>query len=133
VVWPEGFTVTNSRMDLHPGGSYHYGLTGSDGTPMWGKFVFREIVPAKQMVVLSSFSDPSAGTTRHLMAPDWPLEMLSSFNFEEQPGEKTEITIRASPHNASEKERSTFDAGRDRMRIGWSGTFDQLAPYLQEA
>jgi uncharacterized protein YndB with AHSA1/START domain len=40
---PKGFTVVHSKMDLRVGGTYHYGMKAPDGTPMWGKFVFREI------------------------------------------------------------------------------------------
>ena len=130
---PKGFTVVASKMDLRPGGTYHYGMKAPDGAPMWGKFVFREIVPPQRMVLISSFSDEAGGVTRHPMAPTWPLEMFSTFTFEEEPGGKTKVTIRWSPHNASEEERKTFEAGRDSMRQGWAGTMDQLAAYLAKA
>ena len=35
--------------------------------------------------------------------------------------------------NAMETERKTFDAGRDSMRQGWTGTLDQLTGYLAKA
>jgi uncharacterized protein YndB with AHSA1/START domain len=130
---PKGFTVIASKMDLRPGGTYHYGMKSPNGSPMWGKFVFREIVPPVRMVFISSFSDEAGGVTRHPMAPTWPLEMLSTFTFEEEPGGKTKVTICWSPHNATEEERMTFDAGQDSMRQGWGGTLDQLAAYLAKA
>jgi uncharacterized protein YndB with AHSA1/START domain len=130
---PKGFTVIASKMDLRPGGTYHYGLKAPDGSPMWGKFVFREIAVGERMVFISSFSDEAGGTTRHPMAPTWPLEMLSTFTFEDVPGGRTKITIRWSPHNPTEEERKTFDAGRDSMRMGWSGTLEQLEAYLAKA
>ena len=105
----------------------------SDGAAIWGKFVFREIVPPQRMVFINSFSDEAGGITRHPMSATWPLEMLSVFTFEEEPGGKTKVTIRWSPHNASEEERKTFDAGHDSMRQGWGGTMDQLAAYLAKA
>jgi uncharacterized protein YndB with AHSA1/START domain len=130
---PKGFTVIASKMDLRVGGTYHYGLRGPDGADMWGKFVFREIVPRERMVLITSFSDEAGGVTRHPMAPTWPLEMLSVFTFEDEPGGKTRLTVRWSPHNATEEERKTFDAGRDSMRMGWGGTLDTLAAYLARA
>ena len=130
---PKGFKVLHSKMDLRPGGSYHYGMQAPDGKAMWGKFVYREIVPPEKLVFINSFSDEKGGLTRHPMAPTWPLEMLSVFTFEEQPGGKTKFTIRWSPHNASEEERKTFDAGHDSMRQGWGGTMEQLAAYLASA
>jgi uncharacterized protein YndB with AHSA1/START domain len=127
---PKGFTVVASKMDLRPGGSYHYGLKAPDGTPMWGKFAFREIVPPERMVLINSFSDEAGGTTRHPLHMSWPLEMLSVFTFEELPGGKTKFTVNWSPQNATADEEKTFDTNRDSMRQGWGGTMDQLAVYL---
>lgn len=130
---PKGCSVIASKMDLRPGGTYHYGLKAPNGSTIWGKFVFREIVAPERMVLISSFSDEAGGTTRHPLNAAWPLEMLSTFSFEEQADGKTKVTIRWSPHNATEEERKTFDGSRDSMTQGWSGTFEQLAAYLATA
>ena len=129
---PKGFKVLHSKMDLRPGGTYHYGMQAPDGKTMWGKFVYREIVPPEKLVFINSFSDEKAGLTRHPMAPTWPLEMLSVFTFEDLGG-KTRFTIRWAPYNASEEERKTFDAGHASMTQGWGGTMEQLAAYLASA
>ena len=126
---PKGFTVIASKMDLRPGGTYHYGMKAPNGSAMWGKFIFREIVAPERMVFINSFSDEAGGITRHPMSPTWPLEMLSTFTFEDVGG-KTKVTIRWAPHNATEDERKTFDSGHDSMRQGWGGTLDKLAGYL---
>jgi uncharacterized protein YndB with AHSA1/START domain len=130
---PKGFKVIASKMDLRPGGIYHYGLEAPDGSPMWGKFVYREITPPERMVFISSFSDEAGGVTRHPMAPNWPLEMLSTFTFEELPDGKTKFTVRWAAYNASEDERKVFDASFDSMNQGWGGTMEQLAAYLATA
>ncbi len=129
---PKGFKVFHSKMDLRPGGTYHYGMESPEGKPMWGKFVYREIVPPENLVLIDSFSDEKGGLTRHPMAPTWPLEMLSAFTFEEVGG-KTRFTVRWSPHNASEEERKTFDSSHGGMTQGWGGTLEQLAVYLAKA
>ena len=130
---PKGVKVIHLKMDLRPGGIYHYGMESPDGTVMWGKFVYREVVPQERMVFINSFSDEEGGVTRHPMAPTWPLEMLSVFTFEDAPGGKTKFTVRWSPHNASEEERKTFDAAHDGMTQGWGGTMEQLEAYLAKA
>jgi uncharacterized protein YndB with AHSA1/START domain len=127
---PKGFTVVASRMDLRVGGSYHYGLKSQDGFTIWGKFVFREIVSTERIVFISSFSDEAGGTTRHPMQTEWPLEMLTSFVFEDQGTGKTKVTVRSSAYNATDKERSAFDAHHDSLRQGWGGTLDKLADQL---
>jgi uncharacterized protein YndB with AHSA1/START domain len=130
---PKDFTVFASRMDLRPGGTYHYGLKAPDGTPMWGKFVFREIVPRERMVFVSSFSDEAGGVTRHPLAPSWPLEIFSTFTFADEPGGKTLVTIHWRALDATAEEQKTFDGGHESMRQGWTGTLDQLVAYLGSA
>jgi uncharacterized protein YndB with AHSA1/START domain len=126
---PKGFVVIASKMDMRPGGTYHYGMRAPNGSVMWGKFVFREIVPQERLVFIDTFSDETGGITRHPMSATWPLEMLSTITFEDDGG-KTRLTIRWAPHNASAEEQRTFDSSRDSMRQGWGGTLEQLAAYL---
>jgi uncharacterized protein YndB with AHSA1/START domain len=97
---------------------------------MWGKFVYREIVPQERLVFLNSFSDEAGGITRHPGHGKWPLQMLSTFTFEDAPGGKTKFTVRWAPYNATAEEEETFEDGRDSMRAGWTGTMEQLEAYL---
>ncbi|MEA2415096.1 MAG: hypothetical protein QOI58_1753 [Thermoanaerobaculia bacterium] len=129
---PKGFTVKVANIDLRPGGMFHYGMVGPDGSEMWGKFIYREITPPERMVFIVSFSDESGGTTRHPMAPTWPREMLNTVTLTEH-GETTTLTLRSSAYAASEEERATFKAGHSSMQGGFTGTFDQLAAYLAKA
>lgn len=127
---PKGVKILKSEMDLRVGGTYHYGMQTTDGSVMWGKQVYREITPKDRLVFINSFSDENGGLSRHPMAPTWPIEMMSIFTFEDQPGNKTKFTVRWWPHNASDEERKTFDAGHASMNQGWSGTMEQLEAYL---
>jgi uncharacterized protein YndB with AHSA1/START domain len=127
---PKGVKVVKSEMDLRPGGTYLYGMQVPDAPVMWGKFVYREIVPKEKLVFINSFSDEKGGVTRHPMAPTWPLQMLSTFTFEDVPGGKTRFTVRWSTHNATAEEQETFDAGHASMTQGWSGTMEQFEAYL---
>jgi uncharacterized protein YndB with AHSA1/START domain len=128
---PKGFTMFHCTNDLRPGGVMHYGLRGPDGNEMWGKWTYREVVPPERLVIVQSFSDAEGGITRHPFAPDWPREMLSSTTFTEKEG-KTTITLHWSPLDPTEIEQQTFDNARPSMTQGWSGTFDQLADYLEK-
>jgi uncharacterized protein YndB with AHSA1/START domain len=124
--------VIHSKMDLRPGGTYHYGMRAPDGSTMWGRFVYREIVPPERIVLVNSFSDEAGGVARHPGHMDWPLEMVTTFTFTEEGG-RTTLTVKWVPLNATEAEHRTFDAGRDSMRQGWTGTLDQLTAYLAKA
>lgn len=130
---PKGVKVVHSKMDLKPGGSYHYAFETPDGSTIWGKFQFREIVPRERLVFISSFSDEDGGLTRHPMAPSWPMLLHSTFTFEDEPGGKTKVTIRWQAYQASPEEQSTFDAGHDSMRQGWGGSLEVLTDYLAKA
>ena len=126
---PKGFTVSHCTVDLRPGGLMHYCLRSPDGHDMWGRFVYREIAKPERLVWVDSFSDEKGGVTRHPMSPGWPRELLTTVSFAEQKG-GTLVTVQWIPIDATEEERRTFDAGRDSMQQGWTGTFEQLEQYL---
>jgi uncharacterized protein YndB with AHSA1/START domain len=127
---PRGFKVHTCKVDLRPGGTFLYGMKAPDGSDVWGRFVYREVKAPERLVFIVSFSDPKGGTTRHPGMENWPLHILSTVSFEEQAG-KTKVTVRWTPHEASEIERKTFDEGRASMQQGWTGTLDQLTAYLK--
>jgi len=126
---PKGFTVRHCTVDLRPGGKMHYCLRAPDGSEMWGRFVYREIVAPEKLVWVNSFSDKDGGVTRHPMAPDWPRELLTTVRFTDEQG-RTRVTVEWMPIAASETELRVFDQGRDSMTQGWGGTFEQLVAYL---
>jgi len=127
---PKGFKVEHLSLDLRPGGRMHYGLRGPDGSEVWGKFAYLEVVEPERLVWVNSFSDREGGTTVHPMMPTWPREMHSTAIFEPQ-GKGTKLTIRWLPlEGSSPTEILTFEAGRPSMTMGWTGTLDQFAGYL---
>jgi len=128
---PKGFKVHTCKVDLRPGGVFLYGMRTPEGGDMWGRFVYREIVAPKKLVFVVSFSDPKGAVTRHPWNANWPLQTMSTVELEEQGAGKTKVTVRWTPHEASELERKTFDEGRDSMQQGWGGTLDQLAAFLK--
>jgi uncharacterized protein YndB with AHSA1/START domain len=126
---PKGFTMETCTIDLRPGGMFHYGMRSPQGQVMWGRWVFREVVPPQRLTFVVSFSDEQGGIGRHPGSPTWPQEMLSTMTLEERDG-KTLITVRTVPINATEEELRTFKAGHDSVRMGFNGTLDQLDQYL---
>jgi uncharacterized protein YndB with AHSA1/START domain len=130
---PKGSVIVASTMDFRVGGTYHGAMRDQSGRVMWAKFVYREIVAPKRLVWVHSFSDEAGGLTRHPLSATWPLELLTTVTLEDAPDGKTNLTIRWSPLNATAEENKTFDAARDGMSQGWSGTFERLAAYLTNA
>jgi uncharacterized protein YndB with AHSA1/START domain len=126
---PKGFDILSGKLDLRVGGTYHYGLRAPDGMEMWGKWTFREIKRPEKLVVIVSFSDANGGITVHPGNANWPRETLSTTSFESQ-GKRTLLTLRWSPHDATDIERKTFVDGKASMEQGWGGTMELLEAYL---
>lgn len=127
---PKGVKVVKAQMDFRVGGTYLYGMQNPDGQMMWGRMIYREITPPQRIVFINAFSDENAGLSRHPLAPQWPLQMMSIFTFDEEPGCKTRFTVHWSPYEATAEEQAVFDASHDGMTMGWSGTLEQLETYL---
>jgi uncharacterized protein YndB with AHSA1/START domain len=117
------------RLDFRPGGICHYHLTAPNMPEIWGKLLYREIVPKERLVFIVSFSDENEGITVHPLRSGWPREILSTVTFSEMDG-KTTITVRWVPYEATFEERKIFEDGASDMQAGWTGTFDQLEDYL---
>lgn len=127
---PKGCSVGLLEFDLRPHGLCHYRIRTPDAGEMYGKWVFREIVPPERMVFVNSFSDEKAGITRHPFAADWPLETLTTVTFVEDRG-KTTLTLRWRPIRATGNERKVFANNHPSMQNGWTGTLDQLTAYIR--
>ena len=129
---PVGFTMFSSKLDLRPQGLFHYGMRSPQGQEMWGKFVFREIIAPERLVFAVSFSDQACHPCRHFASPTWPLEVLNTLMLAEHEG-RTTLTLQGFPVNATDEECTTFEAARDSMQQGFSGTWNRLAAYLDNA
>lgn len=126
---PMGAETFHARLDLRPGGTYHYGMRYS-GVEMWGKWTLREIAEPEKLVFVSAFSDKDGGLGRHPLAPAWPQQMLSTVLFEDLAG-KPLITVEWGPFEATGSEVRTFREGFASMRQGWGGTFERLDAHLR--
>jgi uncharacterized protein YndB with AHSA1/START domain len=129
---PKGFEMLRCSVDLRVGGMCLYGMKAPNGFEMWGKFIYRQIVPPDRLVFVVSFSDKDAATTRHFASPTWPLEVLNTLTLTELDG-RTTVWLRGHPVNATAEERATFEAGFGSMEKGFAGTLDQLEAYLAAA
>ena len=129
---PKGCTLRVIKLDLRPGGIFHYAMVFQPGHEMFGRFIFREIVAPERLTFVVSFSDAGAGITRApfpQLQGKWPLEVLNVVTFTEQDGATT-VALRGGPINATEEERQIFHDNTESMRQGFGGTFDQLAEFL---
>ena len=119
-----------TRMDFRVGGSHFYGAPNPDGSVMWGKQTYREIVPLRRVVCVQSFTDQHGTIAPHPMAPTWPRQMLSTLDLEDLGDGTTRLSVAWQPLEASEVEEATFDGARTGMQGGWDHQFGQIEAYL---
>jgi uncharacterized protein YndB with AHSA1/START domain len=132
---PKGSQIRVIKLDVRPGGIFHYAMAFQPGRDIFGRFIYREIAAPQRLVFVNSFSDAEGGITRApfpQLGGTWPLEVLNTLTLTEQDG-KTSVALRGGPINATEEERKTFASMFDSMRQGFGGTFDKLEDYLAKA
>lgn len=127
-----GFPVVEAAMDFREGGYYHYCLRSEEGYELWGKFLYREISEPVRLVFISTFSDKDGGLGRHPLAPEWPQQMITTIDFEEQHDGKTLLSIQSTPYESSPGEIDIFGNGMASMTQGWTGTLNQLEAFLSK-
>jgi len=121
---PKGCTTPFCKVDLRPGGKFHYCIRLPEGRDIWGVGIFREIVAPSLLVYTDSFADAQGNPVppaHYGMSAGHPAESLVTVTFEEHEG-KTRLTLRhAIP--ASVEERKGAEQG-------WSEMLERLAEVL---
>lgn len=129
---PAGYTFVTGRLDLRPGGVFHYGLRSPAGQEMWGRFTYHAVVAPERLVFVSAFADAVGEIARNPFSPVWPLEVVNVLILAEEAG-RTTLTLRGGPFNAAPAEYDAFVAAQTSVQKGLRGTLDQLADYLAQA
>ncbi|MFI5149280.1 MAG: SRPBCC domain-containing protein [Bacteroidia bacterium] len=125
---PAGFQIRVHKLELKSGGMFLYSMRAVVGD-MWGRFIFRELVPSEKIVFVNSFSDPDGDIVRAPFNAHWPLEVLNTLTLSAE-GNKTRIELRGGPINATEAECQNFLSAFPSMQHGFGGSLDQLSVYL---
>ncbi len=127
---PVGMELKVLKLDLRPGGIFHYSMTAKNGFQMFGRFAFREVVPPQRLVYVSSFADAEGNAISAPIVEHFPLEVHNVLTFTELDG-KTTMTLQSGPLNADDAEIATYRGMTESMEKGFGGTFDQLAEYVK--
>ncbi len=127
---PAGAKVLVANRDFKPGGTYHYGMAMPNGTEMYGLQRYLEITPISRLVYTQSFADKHGNLAPHPMAPTWPMEMVSIFEFSSVGEMKSKLKISWINAGVDDAEGYTFRTAHDGMAGGWTGTLDSLQKYL---
>lgn len=131
---PEVWRLSVCEMDLRPGGSHFYCMSGESMPDMWGLWKIRVVEAPSRLEFVSSFCDKDRKVVRAPFSADWPLETMTVVTFEVHAGKGggTVVTVRSWPIDANGAERAAFEGMIPSMNIGWGQTLDQLVGYLPE-
>jgi uncharacterized protein YndB with AHSA1/START domain len=116
---PRGWNTTNERMEVKPGGVWHYCMRGPGGEESWGKAVYREVIAPSRLVYVDVFSDSEGNTNENMP------EMLITTEFIAE-GNKTRVRS-SSKFAAAEQLEAIVKMG---VVQGITETWDRLAEYL---
>jgi uncharacterized protein YndB with AHSA1/START domain len=111
---PKGAQMPSCKVDFRVGGSLHCRIEPSDGTKIWFKWIYREIVEGEKLVLEQHHSDQN-GNERD--SPERPVSTIT-LRFEDMNG-KTKLTI-VHAGMASEVHRVQD------YEEGWSQSLDRL-------
>jgi uncharacterized protein YndB with AHSA1/START domain len=71
---PHGAEVVSCEIDARPGGVIRFGHRSADGTTLYSRGTFSEVVPDERLVFTLGLVDEQGRPIRHPMFPDWPLD-----------------------------------------------------------
>lgn len=118
---PSGYTIPVCKVDLRPGGMWHYSMRSSQGEEHWVRSIYSEVSPPEKFVYTCTFADEHANPT-----DDIPTQ-TGIFTFEDI-GEKTRVVTRFQFETVADL-KTTVEMG---LSEGITITYGQLAAYLQE-
>lgn len=118
------------EFDFRTGGKMMHSMEMEGAGTMYGQHLYREIDAPNKITLITTFCDKEGNMIRQPMSDTWPVKMLNSMTFEKVSDDKTKLTIKGVPFEATAEEHKTYLEGHDSMRGGYGGTFDVLESYL---
>ncbi|MBK6653367.1 SRPBCC family protein [Zoogloea sp.] len=127
---PAGATMHFLRADPRVGGSSLYAMTFPDGAVMHGLITYLAIEKPVLITYTQQFCDEQERVIRPPFFKDWPLTMHSTIEFAAESPERTRVTVRWQPQEATDADLAEFVKQRGGMTMGWTGSFDKLEAAL---
>lgn len=119
------------KLEFKVGGVFHYKMKGEQIN--YGLFKFMAIEEPDRISWINSFANEQGSIIKPpFEGMDLPKEILNTITLSESNG-LTTLTLVSEPYNASGNETATFNAIKESMVQGFTGTFDQLENYLKGA
>ena len=99
---PKGFTVIASKMDLRPGGTYHYGMKAPDGAPCGASSSIARSCRRSGWCSSIRSRTRAGGTHASPDGPDLAAGNALDLHLRGAAGRQDQVHVRWSPHNATD-------------------------------
>jgi uncharacterized protein YndB with AHSA1/START domain len=127
---PKDMPINIYAFEFKVGGTFHYGMV-TPGGESFGKIIYQLIDKPQALAFVVSFCDAEGNPTRHPLAANWPLEVMSHMDFVDL-GDETRIEMRSWPINCADDERELYFNSVDGMTQGTDGMMETFENYLAE-
>lgn len=123
---PTGATMQFLRTEPRIGGTSFYAMTAANGTVMHGRVTYLALEKPNGIVYTQQFCDEKEEVIRPSFFSNWPKTMLATVELVSEDADRTRVTVRWEPRDATPADIAEFIKQRGSMTMGWTGSFDKL-------
>jgi uncharacterized protein YndB with AHSA1/START domain len=127
---PTGATMRFLRAEPRVGGSSFYTMSFTNGPTLHGRVNYKALERPNRIVYTQQFCDENEQVVRPPFFKDWPLTMLTTVELAAESPDRTRVTVRWEPQEATDADIAEFVRQRGGMTGGWTGSFDKLEARL---
>lgn len=123
---PAGTTMQFLRTELRVGGTSFYAMTTANNMVMHGRVTYLVLEKPRRIVYTQQFCNAQEQVMRPPFFANWPPTMLTTVEFASEAADRTRVTVRWEPRDATPADIAEFVKQRGSMTAGWTGSFDKL-------
>lgn len=127
---PTGATMRFLRAEPHIGGTSFYVMTMANGMLMHGRVSYLALERPDRIVYTQQFCDEKEEIVTAPFFKNWPRTMLTTVELTSEAPDRTRVSLRWEPVDASPADIAEFVKQRSGMTMGWTGSFDKLEAVL---
>lgn len=123
---PTGATMRFLRAEPRRGATSFYAMTMANGTVVYGRLSYLALERPGRIVYTQQFCDERERVIGAPFFAHWPRTMLTTVELVPEAPDRTRVSLRWEPQEASAADIAAFVEQRGGMTMGWTGSFDKL-------
>jgi len=122
-------------LDLRVGGTFFCSFRGPKVPETWALWQFTEVEAPRRLGFVISFANANRNVAPSPFGGPWPARIAITVTLERHAGigRGTLLTLRSTPHDASDAELAAFREAMSSMEVGWGQTLESLAGFVSTA